>query len=550
MMGTGLARGASDDVVTAKRAPNMEHARLGPLVTLITLAALGCGGDDADGTVADSSTVDSTALDTTAEVTVDTSVGDVADEVDSSVSEAGPTQLCGTCHATYMAKLDAGKHKGLKTRCLDCHKDALAHQADPANVKVKLDFSLDLCATCHADQKTQFLHDDGKKAGKYGGSIKTSKYLDFPSYKHLMGGHGFTIEYNEERAHAYALKDHIEIPRKQNAVCLQCKSSPVTYFWGEMRRGQPTFGKDISWADSITKIKDNYPTTIDHGTSCNHCHDPHTGRFRLIRKQMINAILERGTDPYEATYNFVPKTPAELEDKLNERGTDGKLTANARRLVGTLTCAQCHVEYTCGPGVDKTVLRDDFPWRKLRDIEAYYKVKYDNVQDWVHSGTGTKAIKAQHPETEFFWESKHYKSGATCMDCHMGTTEVGKPRSHWFTSPLKQPDKNCGSSACHGALATEWAAKVVPMQDVVMTQAKTVELGLDAVLTKIEALNISGYDAAKLAQAKDHFTKGLLWWEFTVVSENSAGFHNPQEAKTNLDTAQAQIDAAKVLLGM
>ncbi len=529
----------------------MTHGAMQPtrstLSVILTAALVGCGGDEPAAPVADSTLDTATEADTS----IDDGASDVATETTDAPTDGATKQLCATCHSTYMAKLDTGKHKDLKSRCLDCHKDALAHQVDPGTVKASVDFSLDVCATCHADHKTQFLYDDKTKPGKYGGSIKTSKYLDFPAYQHLMGGHGFTLEYNEDTAHANALKDHIDIKRKQNAVCLQCKSTAVAYYWGELRRGQPTFGKDITWADSITKIKTNWPSTIDHGTSCNHCHDPHTTRYRLVRKQMINAILERGTDPYDAAFNFVPKTITELEDKLNEKGTDGKLTLQAKRLVGTLTCAQCHVEYTCGPGVDKTVIRDDFPWRKLRDIEAYYKVKYDTAQDWTHSGTGLKGIKAQHPETEFYWESMHYRAGATCVDCHLGLGEPGKPRSHWFTSPFKQPEKTCGNATCHGSLAGERAKKAQDIQDTVMAQAKTVELGLDAVLTKIEALTTAGgFDAAKLLQAKEHFMKGLLWWEFTVVSENSAGFHNPTEAKTNLDTAQASVDAAKALLGL
>lgn len=529
----------------------MTHPRFVSLVTLLTLSALGCGGDDGPAAVAeDSSVLDSATPEVVVETLPDTTMEEVATDVAPEASTDAPaTQLCATCHSTYVAKLDAGKHKGLTSRCLDCHKDALAHQVDPANVKAAVEFSLDLCATCHADQKTQFLKDDTTYTGKWGGSQKVSKYLTFTKYQHLMGGHGFTKEYNEERAHAYALKDHIEIKRTQNTACLQCKSTPVTYYWAETRRGQPTFGKELAWAAAVDKIKASAPTTIDHGTTCNHCHDPHTTKFRLIRKQMINAILERGTDPYDATFNFVPKNYAELEGKLNERGTDGKLTTNARRLVGTLTCAQCHVEYTCGPGVDKTVLRDDFPWRKLRDIEAYYKVKYDTVQDWTHSGTGLKGIKAQHPETEFFWESKHYKAGATCMDCHMGHVADDKPRSHWFTSSLKMVPQTCGK--CHGSATEGFVKKVTDAQDLVMAKAKTAEDGLDAVLTKIEELNAAGtYDAAKLLQAKEAFMKGLLWWEFTVVSENSAGWHNPEEANTNLDTAITQMNAAKALLGM
>ncbi len=165
------------------------------------------------------------------------------------------------------------------------------------------------------------------------------------------------------------LKDHIEIKRKQNVVCLQCKSTPVTYYWNESRRGKAMFNKEQTWQAVIDKLKTDHPKTLDYGASCTHCHDPHTGGYRLIRKAMVQAILERGTDPYSTKYNFVPKSPQELDSKLNQRGADGKLTANARRMVGTLTCAQCHIEYTCGPGADKKtgILRDDVPWRKLAD---------------------------------------------------------------------------------------------------------------------------------------------------------------------------------------
>lgn len=343
-----------------------------------------------------------------------------------------------------------------------------------------------------------------------------------------------------------------DIGRTQNAVCLQCKSTPVTYYWGENRRGLPIFGKELAWQASVDLIRANWPSSIDYGTSCNHCHDPHKTTYRLVRKQMINTILERGTDPYDATRNYVPKSVDDLNAKLNERdAVTGALTANAKRLVGTLTCAQCHVEYTCGPGVDKPTgpLRDEWPWRKLRDLEAYYKVKFDLIQDWVHSGTGLRGIKIQHPETEFFWESDHYKRGATCADCHMAKTT--KERSHWFTSPLKNPAQTCGAT-CHTANYLDKIAEVIPTQDLVMNQAKLIEQGLEVVLLKIDWIKVNDptFDAAKLLAGKEAFMRGLLFWEYTVVSENSAGFHNPKEAKTNLDTAQAEIDKAKTALGI
>lgn len=456
---------------------------------------------------------------------------------------------CGTCHGALEAKMSAGAHAKLEQGCLGCHQGALAHQANPGQVKAKVDFAVGLCGTCHKDHATTFLHSDTVKAGNFGGSIKTSKYAEFPAYKHLMGGHGFTLEYNEERAHAYLLKDHREIARKQNTVCLQCKSTPVTYYFNEQRRGQYPFSLATTWDQAIQSITANWGETLDYGTGCTHCHDPHGGGFRLVRKAMITSIMERGTDPYSATLNYYPKTPADLFAKMNEKAADGKLTYAAKRLAGTLTCAQCHVEYVCGPGIDKDkgVLRDDFPWRKLKDLEQYYLVKYNTIQDWKHAGTGLPGIKAQHPETEFYWDSKHYNAEVSCADCHM--SKSGNTVNHFATSPFKSPETIC--SKCH---LSDWATRVQTMkgyQDQTSAQAKTVEQGLDQVLTKIESLATDPtFDPQKLKEAKQLFMRALLWWEFTVVSENSMGAHNPPEAKTNLDTATADVAKAKTLLGL
>lgn len=475
----------------------------------------------------------------------DASTSDAAEDA----ADAAAKESCTSCHGAVVARHAGGKHAALPTGCSTCHQNALDHQKDPANVKASVEFTLDLCAGCHGSHKDSYLKDDGLKAGTYGGSVKTSKYVDFPAYKHLMGGHGFTVEYNEERAHAFLLKDHREIARKQNMVCLQCKSTPITYYFNEQRRGSYPFSMETAWADAINTIQQSWPSTMDHGASCTHCHDPHGTSFRVIRKAMIKSILERGTDPYDASKNVVPKTEAALLALMNAKGTDGKLTAEARRLAGTLTCAQCHVEYTCGPGIDKDkgILRDDFPWRKLKDIEAYYKVKYDNVQDWKHTGTGLPGIKAQHPETEFFWASPHYTLGVACSDCHMA--KGANQTSHWFTSPFKQAKETCGK--CH---ATDYATRVQTVragQDATWNQAKLVEADLDKVLTKIEALATdTTFDPQKLAEAKALFMRGLLWWEWTIVSENSTGAHNPPEAKTNLDLAASEASKAKTLLGL
>lgn len=459
------------------------------------------------------------------------------------------TTDCAFCHANIVQKFNAGTHKSVQNECLACHENARDHLADPSVTPAKVNFNLSSCASCHNDQYETYLADDASKPGHFGGSIATSKYDQFVHYRYLMGGHGFTREYNEERAHAYMLKDHIETDRRQATTCLQCKSTAVAFYWNERHRGAVQYEKSQAWDAVVQRIRTEQPETIDYGAGCTHCHDPHNGDFRLIRKGVIAAILERGTDPYSTLHNVIPASEAELTALLNERGADGKRTQNATRLAGTLTCAQCHIEYVCGQGADRTTtgeIRDDVPWRKLGDIEDYYQTKFGNQQDWRHSITGLTGVKPQHPETESYWGSSHHMLGMSCADCHMAPTQSagGKEiKSHWLTSPLK--NNTAGCAKCHDDVQADLFA----LQDRIYAQAVEIETQLNSVLQRIEAANTSGaVPADQLAQAKALFMRGLTWWEWTVVSENSMGAHNADSTREQLDRARAFAHEAAELL--
>lgn len=456
---------------------------------------------------------------------------------------------CSRCHSGIVEKYLAGSHKSLQNACLTCHENGQEHMASPIDQRAKVNFALSACASCHRDQYDTYLYDDASKAGHFGGSIPTSKYEEFPHYTYLMGGHGFTRQYNEERSHGYILKDHIETLRRQTTACLQCKSTPVAYYWDEDSRGAIQFEKTQTWSDVVQRLRDEHPEMIDYGTGCTHCHDPHNGDFRLIRKGLITAILERGTDPYSSRYNIVPSSQSDLENLLNERGADGKRTQRAMRLAGTLTCAQCHIEYVCGQGADRATtgeIRDDIPWRKLEDIEDYYRSKFSNQQDWTHGITGLTGIKPQHPETEAYWGSSHHMLGMSCSDCHMApmlTADGRSTRSHWLTSPLKNNIATCGQ--CHD----DAEAELLALQDDIYAQAREVERTLNTLLQKIEAANTSGdVPADRLLEAKTLFMRALTWWEWTAVSENSMGAHNADDARKQLDQAQRLADEALQLL--
>lgn len=471
------------------------------------------------------------------------------DNTSSPAPEKPLSSDCAQCHANLVARYASGPHKAFANECLVCHENGREHMANPMEQKAAVHFSLEVCSSCHADQYGSYLHDEATKPGHFGGSIATSKYDEWPHYRYLMGGHGFTIQYNEERAHAYLLKDHIDTQRRQTTTCLQCKSTPVAYYWNESPRGETPFNKQRPWTEVVQQLRTDWPETIDYGIGCNHCHDPHDGNFRLIRKGVVSAILERGTDPYSTIHNRIPTSRENLSEMLNERGPDGQRTAESLRLAGILTCAQCHIEYVCGQGADKNTtgeIRDDVPWRKLADLEEYYRGKFNLQQDWRHSITAQTGIKPQHPETEEYWGSVHHRLGMSCADCHMAEAQAAdgsKYTSHWLTSPLKNNTETCGR--CHENVQAELFA----VQDAFYSQARGVEDLLFDVLQRIEAANSSGaIPADRLTRAKELYMRALTWWEWSCVSENSMGSHYPDQARQQMQYAHDVASEALQLL--
>lgn len=455
---------------------------------------------------------------------------------------------CAACHKNIAEKYALGTHKAMADECVTCHSNAREHMADPTVVKAKLNFALSACSSCHGGQYDSYLHDDASKPGHFGGSIATSKYLEYDKYQYLMGGHGFTRQYNEERAHGYMLKDHIDTQRKQTTTCLQCKSTPVAYYWNSDTRGSVQFEKSQDWATVVQRIRDEYPETIDYGAGCTHCHDPHNGDFRIIRRGVIEAILERGTDPYSTVHNVIPASEAELQGLMNERDASGERTERAMRLAGTLTCAQCHIEYVCGQGADRATtgtIRDYVPWRKLPDIEAHYKELFNLQQDWTHSVTGMTGIKPQHPETESYWGSSHHMLGMSCADCHMAKTTdaTGKTvASHWLTSPLKNNVTACGK--CHDDVQADLFA----VQDAFYAKAVRVQNSLNTLLQKIgDPATAATIPAGDLTTAKALFMRAITWWEWVAVSENSMSAHNADEMDEQLDYAESLVAEALAL---
>jgi nitrite reductase (cytochrome c-552) len=450
---------------------------------------------------------------------------------------------CRDCHRTIVDNYAQSAHAGLA--CSQCHAGSLTHQDadDPAKVLPVVDFRIESCASCHRFQAETYLMDEPGTAGLYGGTPANPhehpKTKDFPLYNKIIAGHGFTKDYNEERGHPYILRDHMDTKRGKYATCLNCKSTPVAYYWGRTWKGIK-LDENASWEEVIARIPKEMR---DYGASCAHCHNPHSTQLRIINKALQAAIAERGVNPYWAEKNA--KSFAEADRQQKE----------------ILLCAQCHVEYVCGPGADKK-MRFVFGWRKVRDLDAFYREQFGYQQDWVHAIIGEPLIKSQHPEVETFWESKYERAGASCVTCHMPKVKVNGRllTSHWLTSPLKYLDRfvqgkplgayPCGE--CHSVPPTVLRAQVLRVQKHVDEAQKRVQQALSDSIDAIASAKQAQKDGKPvneqlLRQAVRLHQWAHLRWENLVVSENSMGFHNPEEVLKELGEALDHARQAQLL---
>jgi hypothetical protein len=84
------------------------------------------------------------------------------------------------------------------------------------------------------------------------------------------------------------------------------------------------------------------------------------------------------------------------------------------------------MEYNCNPGTDiKTGQPVGFTDRRTNhapykdSLELYdHYVNQINFLDWRHPLTGGLLWKAQHPESEAYYNSKPAKADVSCNDCH------------------------------------------------------------------------------------------------------------------------------------
>ncbi len=345
----------------------------------------------------------------------------------------------------------------------------------------------------------------------YGGSSKFSHLEKDPRQVILFASYGFSLEYNDDRGHEYAVQDVREIKRvneKTPGTCYSCKSSDNPGLWAEM--GMEAYDKML-----FSELGQH----INNPIGCANCHEAETMRL-------------------------IVTNPA-LEEALEAQGKDWRTFS--RQEMRSLVCANCHVEYYFkGDGKYLT-----FPWQNGTKVEEMYSY-YTEVgfKDWEYPEALTPMLKAQHPEYEMYTAgSTHYNAGVACADCHMPYVRDGaaKYSDHNIRSPLLQPERACGQ--CHNDVDYV-TGRVATIQDQVYnTKIATEDAIVDAINAIKAATANTASDQALLAEARELHRQAQFYWDF-VSAENSMGFHNPEYvlkvlAQSTDLARQAQMKAAQ-----
>jgi len=352
---------------------------------------------------------------------------------------------------------------------------------------------------------------------RHGGSEAFQRLETEPALRRIFAGYAFSLDYREDRGHAFMLLDQ-DMTRRvteklQPGACLHCHSSVMTAY-RNVGNGDVMKGFEDVCAMPYAEAR----KLVDHPIACIDCHDPRSMDLRVTRPGFLNGIKAfmqtRGIENYDP----------------NKSAT--------RQEMRSFVCGQCHVEYYF-KGDRKTLT---YPWSngiKVEEIEAYYDEL--GYKDWVHQETGAAVLKAQHPEFEMWNQGIHSKSGVSCADCHMPYMRDGavKISDHHVRSPVLNIARAC--QTCHPQPEKDLQARIETIQDRTRKLLDRTEVALLQLFDTLQRLKRQAGSGKDLTKALEMQRKAQFRFDF-VAAENSMGFHAPQESARILAEA---IDYAR-----
>jgi formate-dependent nitrite reductase cytochrome c552 subunit len=408
-----------------------------------------------------------------------------------------------------------------------------------------------------------------------------------------MSPHGFTREHNLPRGHTFALLDQYVVDRSfggrfgtkeswrylagsgdfkvwdvaldqypdntdqkvfkpgtaaaANPVCLSCKTQDHILEWAYM--GDPVPSAKWSRTSKVVELA----KSVNHSLNCIFCHDPHAAKPRIVRDALIDVVLRTGTP---TLYSQDPrKTKVDVMD-MGVRGHTRKI-GMLERYDGKLQCAQCHVEYNCNPGFNpntgEPITMADrrtnfFPFVDVNNVlKAYDGIEF---RDFRNQFTGAALWKAQHPDVETYYNSKHEKAGVDCTSCHMPKLKDAKSgkyyTSHWQTNPKNYLKETC--LRCHSQWDEKQARYVIEsMAAHYQGKVRNAEFWLAQLIGKFGQAQLVGVSEDTLKAARLKHGDAHANWEWWTAA-NGASFHNLDLAKESLaKSVAASQDGIKIL---
>ena len=507
---------------------------------------------------------------------------------------------CYSCHEDVEDFHTNGRHATVN--CVHCHDNAAEHQklAKGKDWGVRPNTITDhrACATCHVEQYNTFVQPNLESHARVEKATTKSRS---PLFDKLMEGYGFTKEHAEPRSHAFMLVDQWAVDRAfggrmqfkdwtyinkaelavnnawnvivdrepstsdqksfmrqsataVNPVCMNCKTQDHILDWKYMGDKDPR----AKWDRTSKPVE--FARAMKHPLNCFMCHDPHSAGPRVVRDALIQAVVDRK----EGTYPMDPvksKQTTMTKVTFQRDGKDFRAIGLLNKSDSNLMCAQCHVEYNCGPGFDCSdpakpnyVKMDDPRTNLFTWVNVFgYKDKMvgqNKFKDFKHASTGALLPKIQHPEMETFWGSKHERAGVECKDCHMTKNKAANGKvttNHQQMSPRYRLKESC--LTCH----KEWTEKdakyhLDAIQNYSRGKMAKAEFWLANLIDWINKAKEADVSAEVLEKAYDYQYDGNLYWEWWTA-ENSDGFHNPDAARESLtrsiDASQAGIKMLK-----
>ena len=386
---------------------------------------------------------------------------------------------------------------------------------------------------------------------RHGGSESFQKLDEDPVWRVLYAGYPFGIDYREERGHAYMLLDQRETQRvtsvEQPGACLHCHAAAVRV-WRTLglEAGAPgTLEDAVGTPEAHAQVEQGFAAMcampyaeaarlIEHPVSCIDCHEPRTMRPRVSRPAFLTGIAALAAGLGEVPYFDSVQRWREGE---RESPYDPNELAS-RREMRVFVCAQCHVEYYLREPDHLVVV----PWENgLRAEQIEERYDDQDFADWTHLKTHARLLKAQHPEFEMWSRGGHARAGVACADCHMPQVRADGElvSDHHVRSPLLNVPNAC--VGCHDASEEDLEARVREIQDTTQELMLRAEEAVRSLVTAVEAAQAGDIEDAALATARDLHRRSQWRLDF-VASENSMGFHAPQEAARLLGEA---IDLAR-----